>query len=110
MKLFGFEIRKCKSKIELEKECREVYDKNMSKTFYEWQKDIRVVFGEKRSIPWIVCGRSGRWILIGSDSTYARGCIKHVNFSALDGVCDASPYRCYRFVRPGKLGKELGCK
>ena len=103
MKLFGYEIKKYVSKEEQVDDCERFYEQYKNKVFYEWSKTH---YGVMRNIPWVVCGRSGRWILIGSHSTYAEGCIKKINFESFDDVCDRSEYYCYRFVRPEKLTKK----
>lgn len=100
MKIFGYEIKKYKSKEEQVQNCRLAYHNYRYKTFYEDIMDYEVGY---RSIPWKVCGRSGRWLLIGSNSTYAKGCIKTVNYNAVDDFCDTSKHFCYRFIRPEKL-------
>ena len=100
MKIFGYEIKKIKEKDKQIEDCRLAYQNYKNKTFYEDVFDYEV---GGRSIPWKVCGRSGRWLLVGSDSTLAKGCIKTVNYNAVEEICDVNKHFCYRFIRPEKL-------
>lgn len=103
MKIFGYEIKKYVSKAEEIDICKQAYENYKRHTFYEWDMQKSEYFATTRNIPWVVVGRSGRWILIGSHSTYAKSCVKKVNFPSVDEVCDRSEFFCYRFVRPEKL-------
>ena len=103
MKIFGYEIKKYRSKAEQIEDCKMAYEQYKHSTFYEWDMKAGEYFAAVRDIPWVVVGHSGRWLLIGSHSTYAKGCIKKVNFKAVDEVCDHSEFFCYRFIRPEKL-------
>lgn len=103
MKIFGYEIKKFVSKAEEIDNCKKAYENYKRHTFYEWCTTMQTHYGVPRDIPWVVVGRSGRWLLIGSHSTYAKGCIKKINVPAVDEVCDRSEFFCYRFVRPEKL-------
>lgn len=48
--------------------------------------------------------RSGRWLLIGADSTKAKGCIRELNNDVIDERCLSDhSYYCYRFINPHKL-------
>lgn len=103
MRIFGYEIKKYVSEGGQIKDCEKAYIKYKYHTFYEWCTTTQTHYGVPRDIPWVVVGRSGRWLLIGSHSTYAKGCIKKVNFKAVDQVCDRSEFFCYRFIRPEAL-------
>lgn len=102
MKIFGLEIRRYKSKEEQLQYCRSVYYEHNRKTFYEWQKDYSYRYRGYvyHNIPWRIVGRSRRWLLIGSASTYAKGGIKKPNWDALDNVCNQQRFFCYRFIDP----------
>lgn len=104
MIIFGYEINKYRSREEQEDACRAAFRRNCRKTLYEHQP-----IGNRgyRLLGWRVVGYSGRWLLIGSDSPYAHGCIKKPNFKELTEVCDTTPYRCYRFISPSKIGTFL---
>lgn len=103
MKIFGYEIKKFVSKAEQIADCKKAYENYKRHIFYEWGTQKGEYFAATRDIPWVVVGRSGRRLLIGSHSTYAKGCIKKINVPAVDEVCDRSKFFCYRFVRPEKL-------
>lgn len=98
MKIFGLEIRKYVSKKEQINKCRIAYNMNKNEVFNE------VI--DNRDIPWVVCGRTGRWLLIASNSDYAKGCIKKPNIANIDEMCDYRAYSCYRFINPDKLNTK----
>lgn len=105
MKIFGFEIRRYVSREEQIANCKRIYREYRGKSFYEWEPlEKGKYFATWRNIRWDVVGRSGRWLLIGADSTYAKGCIKKVNNDAVDERCLVNhSYFCYRFINPDKL-------
>ena len=105
MKIFGYEIRKYMSHEEQIALCKRIYRENRGKSYYEWlPQEKGKYFATWRSIRWDVVGRSGRWLLIGADSTKAQGCIRKLNNDVIDERCLVDHgYYCYRFIDPRKL-------
>lgn len=104
MKIFGYEIRKYVSREEQIALCKHIYRENRGKSFYEWLPQEK---GKYFAIRWDVVGRSGRWLIIGSDSTKAQGCIRKLNNDVIDERCLVDHgYYCYRFIDPRKLNTK----